>query len=168
MDKAKYEQTIAQISKARLGKSLKDMLSVAEDAWKSQAQSVRLIDHNNDEVAGEDSLLDLTFALEQWILELEIIANAAQKIAKRANKTLHASGSYPEIEIDGEGYGIDAEGVEGVTANSRSEAVNRTGRRRHHVGRRAAGNGNPGIGTTVRKNPERCAEKCQKVFSRGI
>jgi len=104
MDRDAYKRVMADLSKANLKGAVDDVMDAAEDAWKAQQDAIRLIDHKSDEVKGEKRLKDLVHSLDDWIENLETLANGAQKVTKRANQALHAGGRHFRDEEDGEGH----------------------------------------------------------------
>lgn len=108
MDRKRYDKAISELDKANLGKFLDDdVMPHAEDAWKEQEQSIRSIDLKNDEIEGETSLDNLADALNLWIISLEVLSDAAKKVAKRAHQAVHTGGSHEDFEENGERYGND-------------------------------------------------------------
>lgn len=101
MDRNTYKRVMAELSKARLSDAVDDVMDTAEDAWQAQKDAIRLIDHSNDEVKGEQRLRDLMKDLDAWIENLEEVIDGADKIAKRANQALHARGRHFPDEEDG-------------------------------------------------------------------
>lgn len=101
MDRDAYKRVMADLSKAKLGVAVADVMDVAEQAWKAQRDAIRLIDHKSEEVEGERQLRFLLEDLNDWIESLERVADGAKKVAKRANQALHAGGSHFRDEEDG-------------------------------------------------------------------
>ena len=126
----------------------KSLMSEADAAWGANLKAIKLIDHQNDAVKGEDEIENLLIGLSAWEFELENLEHAAKRIAKWASQTVHAGGSNVPTEEDGSEYRAHQEGDSGYhdsQGSSRaSEKRGRSGRnRRRH---RASGFGGSGMG----------------------
>jgi hypothetical protein len=103
IDWRKYDKALTELLRAKMHEAYRDTMREADIAWKSHLKAVKLIDLKNDGVKGETELLRFREALENWIVELELMANASKKITNWASKAVHTGGRDVEVEEDGEG-----------------------------------------------------------------
>ena len=105
MQVQRYEALLSRVARAKLKLKLKLATLQAEKAWKANRKAIRSIDIDSDGTKGEVELDKLLVHLKLWIIRMEMVANAANRIEIGASQAIHSGGYNIPTEEDGQGYG---------------------------------------------------------------